>query len=350
MSQIDTLSELLQLSKSNYKVFDLGRKVEKISKSDFERMEQAMLPYPTPLQGHAHLAVVFWQQRPEKPYIWFIKLPLDERGLLNQAARNHFIAIIIEALGNDLTVDPSEKQEELLKGNPYNFTPSQYKLATLNATLTFEFKQPASQYLELCRSYLSGDLGWDNWQGIGVQGLCDFAVRIQDNDNAELLSKALPNLPEQVFTPLSVALENQQLPVALIDKLQQLANTELQNHDIDIAKLSAIIRAMSGNALHPMFLQLTDILLAEKRCQQLELFVAISGRGWMALADYPRMQRFLEAIVEFVDQPTFFAVFQDLVALPMIRPILLQVIRSADRSKALEIAIGELINTMQKQA
>lgn len=349
MSQIDTLSELLQLSNSSYRVFDLGRKVEKISKTDFERIEQAMMPYPSPLQGHAHLAVVFWQKRPETPYIWFIKLPLDERGLLNQAARNHFIAIIIEALGNDLTVDPTEKQEELLKANPYNFTPSQYKLAALNSTLKFEFKQPASQYFEHCHLYFTGELGWGNWQGIGVQGLCDFAARINEGTNADILANALPHLPEQVFTPLSVALENQQLPVALNEVLAQMAKSELEKDSPDSNYLSAIVRAMSGNALNPLFLELADALISDKHCQQLEIFVAISGRGWMALADYSRMQKFLEAVVEFIDQQTFFALFQDLVALPMIRPVLLQVIRAQDRTPALEKAIGELFTTMQGQ-
>lgn len=350
MSKIDTLSELLQLSESNYKVFDLGRKVEKISKSDFALMEQAMMPYPSPLQGHAQLAIVFWQKRPDKPYIWFIKLPLDERCLLNQAARNHFIAIIIEALGNDLSVDPTEKQEELLKSNPYNFTPSQYKLAALNATLKHEFKQPASQYYQHCQQYFSGELGWENWQGIGVQGLCDFAVRIGDNDNVELLLKALPNLPEQVFLPLSAALENQSLPVKLMAKLSSLVKLQLQQAKVNANQLSAIVRAMSGNALSPHFLDVADALIADQKCQKLEVFVAISGRGWLALADYSRMQRFLEAVVEFIDQPTFFALFQDLVSLPMIRPVLLQVIRSEDRSKALEKAIGELFQAMQEQA
>ncbi|WP_394174695.1 DUF3549 family protein [Thalassotalea litorea] len=350
MSKIDTLSELLQLSQSNYKVFDLGRKVEKISKSDFERMEQAMMPYPSPLQGHAHLAVVFWQKRPDKPYIWFIKLPLDERGLLNQAARNHFIAIIIDALGNDLSVDPTEQQEELLKSNPYHFTPSQYKLAALNATLKQEFKQPASQYYEHCHLYFTGALGWETWQGIGVQGLCDYAARIDENDNAQHLQTALQHIPEQVFTPLSAALENQKLPLILMRELSALANTHLQQSDVNTNQLSAIVRAMSSNALNQYFWDLVDTLISDKRCQQLEIFVAISGRGWMALADYSRMQRFLEAAVEFMDQPTFFALFQDLVALPMIRPILLQVIRSQDRSKALERAIGELFQSMQTQA
>mgnify|MGYP002335783292 FL=1 len=126
MSTIDTISELITLSGSQFRVYDIGRRIDKISKADFEKIEHNQLPYPYPMQGHAHLALAFWQKSSKTPYIWFVKLPLDERGLLNQGARNHFIAIIVEALGSDLTVDPTQKQEELLKNNPYNFTPAQY--------------------------------------------------------------------------------------------------------------------------------------------------------------------------------------------------------------------------------
>ena len=95
---ISSISALLNLSDSQYRIFDIGRRVDKISKEQFEKIEAAELPYPFPTQGHALLAIAFWQKRSSSPYLWFIKIPLDERGLLNQGARNHFIAIIIETL------------------------------------------------------------------------------------------------------------------------------------------------------------------------------------------------------------------------------------------------------------
>ncbi len=135
MSHISTISELLALSNCQYRIYDMGRKIDKLSKEQFDKIEMTHLPYPFPSQGHAFLAIAFWQKKSTEPYLWFVKLPLDERGLLNQGARNHFIAIIIEALGADLSVDPTEQQEELLKSNPYHFTPAQYKLATINSLL-----------------------------------------------------------------------------------------------------------------------------------------------------------------------------------------------------------------------
>ena len=74
---IASISALLNLSDSQYRVYDMGRRVEKISKAQFEKIEAAQLPYPYPMQGHAMLAIAFWQKQSQSPYLWFIKLPLD---------------------------------------------------------------------------------------------------------------------------------------------------------------------------------------------------------------------------------------------------------------------------------
>ena len=143
MNNIETLSQLLQLSDSQYRIYDIGRKIEKISKEQFEKVELNQIPYPTPSQGHAIIAITFWQKQSPQPYLWLLKLPLDERGLLNQGARNHFIAIVVEALGSDLTKDPTEQQQELLNSNPYLYTPAQYKLASLKQQNKNRFKTRA---------------------------------------------------------------------------------------------------------------------------------------------------------------------------------------------------------------
>jgi len=167
MNTIDTISQLLHSSNSQFRLYDIGRKIEKISKEQFEKIELNQIPYPTPSQGHACIAIAFWQKKSPQPYLWLLKLPLDERGLLNQGARNHFIAIIVEALGSDLTQDANKQQEELLKNNPYLFTPAQYKLAALNSKIKFELKQAPSEYLSPFLAYLCKENNWDNWQMVG---------------------------------------------------------------------------------------------------------------------------------------------------------------------------------------
>ena len=347
MDQISTISELLKLSDSSYRIFDMGRVVTKISKQQFESVEQAMQPYPYPTQGHAHIGIVFWQSNVAAPYIWFVKFPLDERGMLNQGARNHFIAIILEALGKDLSQNPTEKQEELLKENPYNFTPAQYKLASLNSLIKTQFKQKASQYFEHCQLYLSGKLGFENWEGVGIQGLSDFASRIGDKENEMHLLGALPSLPSDVFQPLSHALENQVLPLSIINKLISMAEQTITNEPIDMPKLTTVLRAMSSNMDHTLVAPLITNILNNDKITDLDLLITISGRCWSCLQNIDTLTLYLEKLVKNAEHQVFAAVFQDLIAIPSIRPYLLQCIRSTNRSERLISAFGQIFSALQ---
>ncbi|WP_371372822.1 DUF3549 family protein [Thalassotalea aquiviva] len=343
MNSIATISELLQLSDSSYRIFDLGRTVSKIPKEQFKLIEQAMQPYPFPIQGHAMLAVVFWQKQSLAPYIWFVKMPLDERGLLNQAARNHFIAIILEALGNDLSQDPSAKQEELLKSNPYNFTPSQYKLASLNSIIKRDLKQSASQFYEHAQLYFAGKIGFDSWQGVAIQGISDFAARTEQKDNEAHLIAALDKLPPQVFAPLASALENHKLSYPLIERLLQLGQQELKKAAPDIAYLANILRALSGHADHPKTRDFINLVLNSK-LNDLNLFITLCGRCWSAFTHSDMLMIFLEKIAATDDFELFAGIFQDMIAIPQVRPTLLQCLRNEQRSEALSKMIGQLFS------
>jgi len=342
MSTIDTISDLLTFSGSQFRIYDIGRRIDKISKTDFEKIEQCQLPYPYPLQGHAHLACAFWQKNAKAPYIWFIKLPLDERGLLNQGARNHFIAIIVEALGNDLTVDPTEQQEELLKSNPYHFTPAQYKLASLNAKLNVELKQSASSYYEHTQLYFSGKLGWHDWQSVGVQGIADFAARLKDKENEQSLVIAIPQLPMQVFSVLASALENEHLSLASIDALiSRYKNAQ------SLEEKQHAMRALASSTEHPHVIDLISSILNSEENHQattVELLIIISGRCWQTLASEKNMILYLENLAKLNDTNLFGAIFKDMVSIPLLRPIVLMSIRSESRSEMLSKAIGTLFN------
>ena len=343
MDNISTISELLGLSGSQYRIYDLGRKIDKISKEQFNKVELNQVPYPFPSQGHAFIAIAFWQKQSPAPYLWFVKLPLDERGLLNQGARNHFIAIIIEALGGDLTVNPSEKQEELLKSNPYHFTPAQYKLASINSQLKYDLKKDASIYFEHCQHYFHGQLDWNEWQSVGVQGIADYACRINDNGNTEALVAALPHLPLEVLQPLCSALENQELPVALIEALISFYDSLSAEQTTE---RTFVLRALASNCKHPYVEKLIDDNLSANALSD-EQLITLAGRCWTALETPARLSAYLEVLVK-ADEPGLFpAIFKDLVAIPTIRPILFQCMRAPERSEALAKAIGALFNTVK---
>ncbi|MEW6992981.1 DUF3549 family protein [Colwelliaceae bacterium MEBiC 14330] len=336
-----TISELLKLSGSQYRLFDIGRLVSKLPKEQFEKVELNQLPYPTPTQGHACIAIAFWQQQSSQLYLWLLKLPLDERGLLNQGARNHFIAIIIEALGADLTQETSKKQEELLKSNPYLFTPAQYKLASLNSKIKVELKQKPSEYLLPFKQYLNDTVNRHNWQGVGVQGITDFTARIKQDEHCELLINALPSLPEEVLSPLCCALENEQYPVTLIDAVIHTFNDALANEKKRVMA-PQLLRALAANSQHIHVKRTIKQLLSQQELSS-EILITLSGRCWQAFEDEKTLACYFEHLLN--DDLTLFAnIFKDLVAIPAVRPIALQCIRAQDRSTALAQAIGKLFS------
>lgn len=338
---ICTISDLINLSGSQYRVFDIGRRIDKISKSQFEKIELNQLAYPYPIQGHACIALTFWQKQSDQRFLWFVKLPLDERGLLNQGARDHFIAIIIEALGTDVTRTATQHQEELLKNNPYHFTPSPYKLAALNSIINHQLKQPPSSYLDHCQDYISGMLGWHNWHQVGVQGLTDFACRLDNNTQADSLVKALPHLPEQVLAPMCSALENQPLSTALIDSLLTRIGSA---GDCETAQIQPyLIRALGASTQHKNLQCLLDLPVFEHHISH-EVLIAIASRCWLLLESPQNMMKYLELLIKQQDQALFNALFRDLVAIPKIRPVVFTCMRDPNRSAALAKGIGALFN------
>ncbi|TYK66360.1 DUF3549 family protein [Colwellia echini] len=349
---IETLSELLKLSGSQYRLYDIGRLVTKLSKEQFEKVELNQLPYPTPVQGHACIAIAFWQKQSAQPYLWLLKLPLDERGLLNQAARNHLIAIIVEALGGDLTQEATKKQEELLSSNPYLFTPAQYKLASLNSKIKVDLKQAPSEYFSVFKQYLTLNLesnqkpDWNNWQHIGVQGITDFVARINQDNHSELLRGALPYLPDEVLSPVCSALENEHYPVALLDVViaefsTTLISSATTGTSEQQAKSTQLLRALAASSDHPHVKVLVAQLL-NKNEVNVELLITLSSRCWQALADNKILICYFEQLLKQNDLALFSSVFKDLVTLPLVRHVVFECIRSENRSAELAQAIGQL--------
>tara|TARA_R110002050_G_scaffold296028_1_gene455552 strand:- start:594 stop:1631 length:1038 start_codon:yes stop_codon:yes gene_type:complete len=345
---MDTISQLLHSSNSQFRIYDIGRKIDKIPKKQFEQIELNQIPYPTPSQGHACFAVVFWQKQSPQPFIWLLKLPLDERGLLNQGARNHFIAIIIEALGSDLTQDANEQQTELLKSNPYLFTLVQYKLAALNSKIKFELKQKPSDHFTLFLTYLNNETDWNNWKDIGVQGITDFAARINENKHSQKLINALPHMPAEVLFPLCSALENELFSSELINALLNLLQNTLQSvenkpNETLIQTQQHLLRSLASNCNHIHVKTFVNTLLEQQNISP-EILITLSGRCWPTLNENKTLMIYFEHLVLCKDAPLFNSIFKDLVSIPSIRPIVFECMRSPKRSNELSHAIGQLFN------
>ncbi|QUM83499.1 MULTISPECIES: DUF3549 family protein [unclassified Moritella] len=342
MHTLNTLSEFLLQAKTQFRVYDMGRKISKISTDDFMQFESAQQAYPAPLQRHAQFAITFWNKNENNQhYIWFLKFPLDEQGLLIQGTRNSFLNMVVDSLGLMLEKKPSEEEQEHLATNPYVFKPSTDKVAMLNAVINRDFIRPESKYYPAAHNYFANKLGFDQWQDVGVQGICDIATRLNRDNNAEHLAAALPKLPTEPLYSLCLALEHEALPTVLSEALAKLINQEVAQEKPDDVRLSMLIRALSSapaqglrTALYPALFKHNDIS---------QTIVALAGRCWHDFNDDAQLLAFFEAAVKQQQgEELFIYLFSDLVAIPSLRNKVLAMLRNPERSNTLGSAIGLL--------
>ncbi len=336
---IHSLTDFLDQAKCQYRIYDLGRKVQKIVASEFKKVEQNQMPYPFPLQQHAWLAVVFWQADKPEHYIWFLKLPLDERGLLLAGPQTHFIQLVVEALGATLEQKPDEKQQERLANNPYTFKPAELKKAVFHAKLNQDLTRPASRYYEQAHAYFSGQLNWQQWQQLGMQGIADVAVRLKQDNNEEHLISALPLLPETPLGILLECLEHQDMGTPLAESLHDFALTQ-QPSQPQLAILA--LRAMSSCKAKGLRHELIAHQLNSPLSLEPQWFIAVAARCWQDLQAPELQTQYLEKLALLDNGQLFVQLFADLVAQPTLRHQLLATIREPERSPALSKSIGLL--------
>lgn len=331
MDSITTLSELLTAANTQYQVYDLGRRVQHIDPMAFHQIEALQSPYPFPIQGHAQFALVFWDGSNQQ-YIWFLKLPLDERGLLVPAARSQFIQMLLEAMGENLTRELSEAQQQQMANHPFSFKPSQEKLALFNALVRKQLGQAASVQYEYACQYLSGKVAAENWQHLGLQGLADICARVNELDHSALLQQGLNKGAAEVQIALCQQLEHILLPEPLAETLFQAFKEAAPEHKV------YFLRALAS---HPELCQQAITELNKQQALNIDALVAIAARCWVSLKQDGCRKIYLEALA-LQEQSFFNQIFADIVAIPGIRTQVLSELRNPHRSDRLSGAIGGL--------
>jgi hypothetical protein len=327
MENIQTLTQLLNNSNCDYQVFDLGRRIKTIDSKAFADVERGQCPYPFPMQRKAHLAIAYWNEQ-KQPWIWFLKFELDERGLLKQSDIGNFIKYVVEAMGTRLSDDISEEQQQKLANNPYTFKPSEDKMAVFHSQVRANLDLPTSQYYEHTQHYFSGGLGWENWQTVGLQGITDMAARLDKEQNAVTLRKALNHLPNEPLYALLGALEHVDLQERLAERIAEKAQKEINSSEPDLFLLSALTRALAG-APTEISLPVLKAVLQSPSVSHQEVLIGIAGRTWHLLADADIAERFLLRLAQTGNQTLFNQLFADLVMLPELRMVLLPLLHSS---------------------
>lgn len=334
---VTTLGEFLQAGQADYTVYDIGRRLTELSKETFSAIEHQQRPYPYPIARYAQLAILFQhKQQSQPPYIWFLTFPLDERGLLNLAARNQYLEYVVSALGHEITGELTEEQQNQLQQNPYLLTPSDHQRAALHAHVQRQYNLSPSIHFETAESYLRQPNNND-WQTIGLQGLHDCAARLEQLPNlSEAIAQQFSQYPAPVRKPLAVALEQHDVTAPVRDHLLQHLN-----HD-DHSLATDSLRALASAVEHPRVKKHIVAHIPNATDDQL---IVIATRLWPVLTNESSLLTYLDAIAE-LDNALFDALFQDIISLPDIRPLLLSLLAQQKQSNA----VSQAVNRLKQQA
>lgn len=335
-----TIGQLVEKSGAQIRIFDLGRRIEKVSKKDFADFEQLAKPYPVPYLKHAWVGVLSWNPKQAGQHnIWFLKLPLDEQNFLQPGPRDAFLEHWLRVVA-----DPDKEHGEA----PCSFKPDQNRMAYFHSIALMTLGQPTTQYYSTSRAYLSGDLGWDNWQQLGLQGLAEVVARLGQDNNEALLSGAIGKMPAVPRNVLLGYLENAQpghdLTVAVNDCLSQVVAAGPEAGD-----LAAFARALSRSVNIQQRQLLLQAILAHPVSRSVEVLAALGSRCWQDLSG-ERLLAYLEVLADNEEAEkgqgtqVFCALVADLMTLPGMREQILQAFRNPQRSDKLSAAIGELMS------
>ena len=339
MQPMETLSDLLQQLQGQYRIYDMGCRLSKLSSTDFKKFEEGQKAYPLPWLRHAWVGILSWSAKSPKlgassPTIWFLKLPLDERGLLIQAARDEFLNQLLETIGtNMLDEQASAEWAEQLKHSNLAFTPDQARMAAFHAQASITLEQPASRFYPAVRSYMSSEDSQQNWQELGLQGFADFAMRL---DQQQQWQQKISQLPAAVLETIAAQLENQKLD-HLVSKAFILRGEASINDGEKVACLRAISQSTDAASRQHWLKQILD----KDNMVGVELLATITSKCSEDLLKPDLMGLFIHQCA--ADQGIFNGLVQELMYQPKLRIKVLEAFRAEDRSPSVSQAIGVLM-------
>ena len=339
MQPMETLSDLLQQLQGQYRIYDMGCRLSKLSSTDFKKFEEGQKAYPLPWLRHAWVGILSWtptslKLRASSPTIWFLKLPLDERGLLIQAARDEFLNQLLETIGtNMLDEQASAEWAEQLKHSNLAFTPDQARMAAFHAQASITLEQPASRFYPAVRSYMSSEDSQQNWQELGLQGFADFAMRL---DQQQQWQQKISQLPAAVLETIAAQLENQKLD-HLVSKAFILRGEASINDGEKVACLRAISQSTDAASRQHWLKQILD----KDNMVGVELLATITSKCSEDLLKPDLMGLFIHQCA--ADQGVFNGLVQELMYQPKLRIKVLEAFRAEDRSPSVIQAIGVLM-------
>lgn len=352
MEQSLTICDFLDQSGALTTFYDMGRRVIEIPRDTIRRFELTDLPYPQPFLRSAWLGILIQypgnksdsnKTHKRTHHIWFLKLPLDEQGLLLQAARDDFLHRLLQSLSESSAEDTGP---QALDDNPHGFTPREDKMAVFHAKVSRKLAEPPSQYYSHARNYFSGLTGFDQWNFVGLQGIADVSVRLEEEDNEQILTQAIPFLPATPFTALCGCLENISIGKKLTTSIADRINEALANGDAMMT--AAGIRGLSNSQDLDTQNTVIQAVLKNPVGRHIEVLAAIAGRCWKVLENSELRLIYLEALALCeAGEQAFQSILADLLFLPDLRLVMKADFDNPRRSATLIKAINSFRASIQ---
>ena len=342
MTHPTTLGDFFQYSELRYQVFDIGRRVVAIDLQQFEQFEQAIQPYPYPMQQQAMLALVLSPAQSTEPYIWFLSFPLDEQGLLIQASRDHFLKTLIERILQNASAQTASGIENAAQDSPYIIKPYEDKMAVVHAKVNHQLQRQSPYYQETLAYYVL-EKPSNDWPSLVKQGIADLAIYAEGLSLQQSVGHWL-SLPDEPVISLCHSLENRPLPLEIMTIIQTYFETALQQKTVNMALLLAYLRAVSYQHDEPIIKAMIEKVLTHRTvCTKVDVFATIAGRLWSYLREGDLCRLFLTKLAENdAGQAGFSHIVADLVFMPNLRTPVMSVLRSTERSEALTQCVGKM--------
>jgi hypothetical protein len=335
MSQINTISEFLLQAGTDYRVYDMARGIRPLGSQLFLDIESATIPAPYPRQQHAWFGILFFNKHmSNERYIWFVKLPVDEQGLVIGAARQQFLQIIIEAMGQML--DKQNNANNQLPENPFTFVPNQQQLADFNSIGRIELDIPLSEHIDLVEQYLTYPERHD-WRTVPLQGIADFIASLQQEERRHLLLKQFSVLVPDMQYALCASLENHQIDEDISTLLIEWYHQDVK----DEKRLHSVLRGLCQSQAKAAVNTLISSVLSGENGLTSAVLILIAARHWQYLKDSATLTIYVELLAVCEDE-LFIGLYSDLVQIPEIREVMLSVLRWPEKSTQLTQAIGQL--------
>ena len=335
MSQINTISEFLLQAGTDYRVFDMARGIRPLAPQTFLEIESARVPAPYPRQQHAWFGILFFNPKmSHERYIWFVKLPLDEQGLVINAARQQFLQLVVEALGQ--TLDKQNKANNQLPENPFTFVPSQQQLADFNSIGRVALDIPLSDHFDLVKQYLTAPDRHD-WRTIPLQGIADFTASLQQVTLRQLMLKQFSSIAPDMQYALCASLENHPIDEDISTLLINWYHQDTQ----DEKKLHSVLRGLCQSQAKVAVNSLISSVLNCEKGQTSAALMLIAARHWQYMKESAILTLYIEILI-LCEDDAFIGLYSDLVRIPEIRETMLGVLRWPDKSPQLTLAIGQL--------